>query len=153
MHKHEQKRKKGPVGPGEEESDKLESFCCHLYESHNPVTAPVFVPEELPPRYAINFVPALPVSVPAPDSVISPVPVSVPVPVPASAGYSVVSSVNFVLPAPSVPVPVPATTPAFTGYSVIFSVNFVVPAASRSVSSSTASISSLTASTSCIETT
>ena len=56
------KKEKGPVEPEkEEEEDKLESFFCHLYEFHNPVlVAPAFVPAELPPRYAINFTPAVP---------------------------------------------------------------------------------------------
>src|SRR5258706_5199548 len=57
------RREKGPVGPEKEkEEDKLESFFCHLYEFHIPVpAAPVFVPAELPARYAIKFVPAAPV--------------------------------------------------------------------------------------------
>ena len=79
------KKKKGPVEPKkEEEEDKLERFFCHLYGFHNPVpNAPVFVPAELLPRYAINFVPAvsaLPVSpktvVPISVATASPVPVS-----------------------------------------------------------------------------
>ena len=38
--------------------DKLESFFCTLYEFLNPVSnAPVFLPAEFPPRYAIDFVP------------------------------------------------------------------------------------------------
>ena len=66
------KKKKGPVEPEkekEEEKDRLELFFCQLYEFHNPVqNAPVFVPAELPPRYAIDFVPA---TVPAVPAVIS----------------------------------------------------------------------------------
>ena len=61
IHKSEKEKKKGPVGPEkEEEVDKLERLFCLIYEFHNPVqnTAPVFVPAELPPRYAINFLPA-----------------------------------------------------------------------------------------------
>ena len=56
-----EKKEKGPVAPEkEEEEDKLERFFCHLYEFHNPVpNTPVFVPAELPPRYTINFVPAV----------------------------------------------------------------------------------------------
>ena len=60
IHKSE-KKKKGPVEPEkEEEEDKLERLFCNIYEFHNPVqnAAPVFVPAELPPRYAINFLPA-----------------------------------------------------------------------------------------------
>ena len=73
------KKKKGPVEPEKEkEEDKLERFFCHLYELHNPVpNAPVFVPAELPPLYAIDFVPAasaLPVS---PKPVVPDVPGSV----------------------------------------------------------------------------
>ena len=43
------------------------SFFCHIYEFHNPVpnAAPVFVPADLPPRYAINFIPAVNAPVPA----------------------------------------------------------------------------------------
>ena len=41
--KNENKKEKGPVEPGKEEEDKLESFFCHLYEFHNPV-----VPNVLP---------------------------------------------------------------------------------------------------------
>ena len=71
----------------EKEADELELFFCHLFKFHNPdpdsSVSSVFVP----PRYAINFVPAAP----APSSV-STVPSSV------STGYSVVSSVNFVPP-------------------------------------------------------
>ena len=50
------KKEKGPVEPEkEEEEDKLESFFCHLYEFHNPVSVvPAFVPAELP------FTPAVP---------------------------------------------------------------------------------------------
>ena len=55
------KEKKGPVEPEkEEEEDKLERFFCQLHEFLNPASnAPSFVPAELPPRYAINFVPAV----------------------------------------------------------------------------------------------
>ena len=64
-----EKKKKGPVGPKkEEEEDKLERFFCHVYEFHNPApNAPSFVPAELPPRYAISFVPA---TTPVPPPVI-----------------------------------------------------------------------------------
>ena len=65
----------------EEESDKLETFFCHLYEFHNPAsTASAFVPAELLARYAIDFVPASVVSCDAvtvsPD--VSDIPVSSP---------------------------------------------------------------------------
>ena len=56
------KDKKGPAEPEkekEEEVDELERFFCHVYEFHNPVIAPVFAPAALPPRYTINFVPAV----------------------------------------------------------------------------------------------
>ena len=108
-----EKKEKGPVEPGkkEEEEDKLETFFCQLYEFHNPPVpvpvAPVFVPAELPPRYAINFVPAAP-------SVISPVVIPVPALVVSdsvmsdshvlSTDYSVISSVNFVVSDPTHPV-------------------------------------------------
>ena len=43
------KKEKGPVEPGKEEEDKLESFFGHLYEFHNPVQViPVFVPPVSP---------------------------------------------------------------------------------------------------------
>ena len=99
-----EKKKKGPVEPekeNEKETDKLELFFRHLYEFHNPVPdTPAFVPADSPPRYAIDFVPAAPVTVtpvfPSPiSSVISPV---VPTDV---TDYSVISSVNFVAPVSS----------------------------------------------------
>ena len=77
-----------------------------MYEFHNPgPNAPVFVLAELPPRYAISFVPAvsalpvtaspavpvIAVSVPSVSCVTSTATVS-------SIDYSVVSSANFVLP-------------------------------------------------------
>ena len=98
------KKEKGPVEPEKEkEEDKLERFFCHLYEFHNPVpNTPVFVPAELPPRYAIDFVPAAPAQV-AFVPAASAVPVSVPAvytapasgfPYASSTDYSVISSVN-----------------------------------------------------------
>ena len=103
MHKQD-KKKKGPVGPEKEEVvDKLETFFCNLHEFHNPVNAPAFVPAVLPPRYAIAFVPATPTS-------------------------SIASPVIPVFPAPLGSV---VTAPS-TYYSVIFSVNFVVPSVSSS---------------------
>ena len=38
----------------------MESLFCHIYDFHNPVqnAAPVSVSANLPPRYAINFIPA-----------------------------------------------------------------------------------------------
>ena len=90
--------------PGKEEEDKLESFFSHLYEFHSPVLVaplPAFLPAELPARYVISFVPAaVPryASASASASVsASDVPVSAPA-LPVSPGYSVVSSVNFVIP-------------------------------------------------------
>ena len=61
LHKIPEKKEKGPVEPEKEkEKDELEIFFCHLFEFHNPVpVAPVFVLAELPPRYAISFVPAV----------------------------------------------------------------------------------------------
>ena len=100
-----EKKEKGPVEPGKkEEEDKLETFFCQLYEFHNPPVpvpvAPVFVPADLPPRYAISFVPAAPV--------ISPVEIPVPAFVVSShvssTDYSVISSVNFVVSDPTHPV-------------------------------------------------
>ena len=109
------KEKKGPVEPEKEkEEDKLERFFCHLYEFHNPVpNAPVFVPAELPPRYAIEFVPAAP-------AVVVPV---FPIGSAPSTDYSVISSVNFVVPSVTVPV---SSLPA-SPYSVVSSANFVIP--------------------------
>ena len=94
-HSHNQLRdkKKKEQKEKEKEEDKLERFFCHLYEFHNPVpNAPVFVPAELPPRYAINFVPALPVS-PVASTAIPVFPIGS-----ASTDYSVISSANFVVP-------------------------------------------------------
>ena len=106
-----EKKKKGPVGPGEkedEEPDKIETFFCHLYDFHNPTpSAPVFVPAELPTRYMINFVPASAVSVSLSAVSVSDTPISlsavsrtsdISVPYPSSTDYSVISSVNFVAP-------------------------------------------------------
>ena len=79
----------------------MESFIGHLHEFHNPVrNTPVFVPAELPPRYAINFVPAVssPVSpelVPDVQNNVVVIPVSPIGPAP-STDYSIISSVNFV---------------------------------------------------------
>ena len=106
------KKKRKERAEKEEEEDKLEIFFCKIHEFHNPVTvAPVFVPAELPPRYAINFVPAdIPLFPRASSVVPSPVtPVTsfltVVPDVPASpvivSSYSVVSSANFVVPSPS----------------------------------------------------
>ena len=100
-----EKKETGPVGPAEkekEEEEKLETFFCKIHEFHNPVpVAPVFVPAELPPRYAINFVPAAPH-----------------IPVSASpTGYSVSVASDSAIPASHV---------SSTNYSVISSVDFVV---------------------------
>ena len=91
-----ERKKKGPVEPEKEpEPDKLERFFCHLYEFHNPVPSAPFVPANFPPRYAIEFVPALPViPVPVPDLAPS---ASVP-----SSDFSIVSSANFVVSSPPV---------------------------------------------------
>ena len=91
------KKEKGLVEPEKEEEDKLESFFSHLYEFHNSVQVvpvPVFVPAELPARYIVNFVPAaIPLYASAPASV----PVSA-LALPVSSDYSIVSSINFVIP-------------------------------------------------------
>ena len=104
-----EKKEEGPVEPGkkEEEEDKLETFFCQLYEFHNP-PVPVPVSVELPPRYAISFVPAAPAVIspgviPVPALVVSD---SVP-----STDYSVISSVNFVVSDPTHPV-IPSSPPA-----------------------------------------
>ena len=95
LHKIPEKKEKGPVEPEkgkEKETDELELFFCHLFEFHNPVPdAPAFVPAVLPPRLAIDFVPA------APDTPVftSPVAASA-VPSPVSTGYSVISSAPIV---------------------------------------------------------
>ena len=98
------KKEKGPVGPAElkteKEEDKLETFFCKVYEFHNPIpVAPAFIPAELPPRYAISFVPAAPpvVSSTRDRSVIS----SANFVVSPTTDYSVISSVNFVVPSSS----------------------------------------------------
>ena len=95
------KEKKGPVEPEKEkEEDKLERFFGHLYKFHNPVpNAPVFVPAELPPRYAIEFVPAAPAVAsvfPIGSAPTTDVP-AFPVGSTPSTDYSVISSVNFVV--------------------------------------------------------
>ena len=154
------KIEKGPVEPGkEEEEDKLESFFCHLYEFHNPVpVAPAFVPAELPPRYAINFIPAVP-SVPVSASpanlnhVISTPyviptafnPVTAPIlstPSFVPAGLPARYAIDFV-PAVSsdsvMSVPVSASS---NGYSVVSSANFVIPPSSVTVVSSSTCIES-----------
>ena len=76
MHKKE-KKKKGPIGPEkeEEEADKLEIFFCKIHDFHNPVSV---VPAEIPPRYAINFVPAAPVPLFPRASSVAPVSFNVP---------------------------------------------------------------------------
>ena len=91
-----EKKKKGPVEPGKEEEDKLETFFCHIYEFHNPTTptVPAFVPAELPARFVIGFVPA---RVPGSPSFSAPSVVSHTFPASASVDYSVVSSANFVV--------------------------------------------------------
>ena len=101
-----EKKEKGPVEPGkEEEEDKLETFFCQLYEFHNPpVSVPDFIPAELPPRYAINFVPASHAaerSAVSPASVVSNNVSATPPVAPNNvsddaADFSVVSSVNFI---------------------------------------------------------
>ena len=121
------KREKGPVGPGEEEKekeeeDKLETFFCKIHEFHIPVpVAPVFVPAELPPRYAISFVPAAAIT-PGSVNAASPVVVSVP-----PSPYSVVSSANVAVPVPSAP-----RSATSSPFSVVSSANFVFPATSAS---------------------
>ena len=116
-----EKKKKGPVEPGkEEETDKLESFFCHIYEFHNPTPiAPAFVPAELPARFAINFVPVSGSPSCSAPSVAS---------ASASVDCSVVSSANLVVPSfPSVVFP-PASAPYadnVSEFSVVSSANFL----------------------------
>ena len=130
----EKKKKEGPVGPEkEEEEDKMESFFYHVYEFHNPVpNAPAFVPAEVPPRYAIDFVPAV--------SAVTPMPVVVPA---VSNVPSVVSAVTTFVPAefparyaikfvPAIVPDVPPVSPVIvssssSSYSVVSSANFVIP--------------------------
>ena len=124
------------VTPEKEEEDKLERFFYHMYDFHNPVpNAPVFVPAELPPRYAISFVPAVsavPVIASPAVPVIAVPSVSVPIPVLTSAsvpvGYSVVSSVNFIVPSFPNDVSPPVSAPYadnVSEFSVVSSANFV----------------------------
>ena len=138
-----EKKKKGPVEPEKEtekEPDRLELFFCHLYEFHNPApNAPAFVPAELPPRYAIDFVPAAsalhtPAVVPSP-----------PVLVPSSSDYSVAA-------APVTASPVVPGIAVSVNLSVVSSANFVLPISSSpsSSSSSSAPIHSSSSSSSCI---
>ena len=106
-------------GAGETETEKLESFFCHLYEFHNPASitsAPVFVPAELPPRYSINFVPSVPVPVPASVSVSASTPVSASF-LP-STEFSIVSPANFVNASDDVVI-APAASVSSTDYSVV----------------------------------
>ena len=113
----------------------------HLHEFHNPApNASGFVPADLPLRYAIDFVPAAPVSHTPVVFSTSASPVNFVAPVipsaSASTDYSVISSVNFVAPAvPSAPAssdfsmnfvaPNVPSASASTDYSVISSINFV----------------------------
>ena len=118
-----EKKEKGPVGSAktetEKEEDKLETFFCKIHEFHNPApVAPVFIPAELPPRYAISFLPAAPV-VP-----VSSIPASSVAPVFVLADSPPVPAVSATVSASPV-VPVNAS-PASTVYSVISSVNFVI---------------------------
>ena len=128
IHKKPAKEKKGPVEPEkEEEVDELERLFCHIYEFHNPVPAPaVFVPAELPPRYAINLVPALPVIASPAVPVISPVVPAISSVAPAisavaasSSVYPVVSSANLVFPTVS--------ADSSDSFSVVSSANFFPP--------------------------
>ena len=106
--KNKRKKQKGLVEP-EKELDKLELFFCQLYEFHNPVTAaPAFVPADLPPRYAINFVPAAPV-----------IPV---VPSPSTSSASAFAPLSF---SASVPAPVSGPAPVADDFSVVSSANFI----------------------------
>ena len=97
----------------EEEGDLLGAFFFYIYEFlsafSNPPTSPrVFVPAELPARYAIAFVPAAFVasfSASGSSSVVSAT---------SSVRYSVVSSANFVPAIPVFPAPVPSS-PACIG--------------------------------------
>ena len=111
------KKKKGPVEPeDEEEEDKLETFFCNLYEFHNPVpNAPVFVQAELPPRYAINFVPASNVSTSPAVPPVTALPAVLPV-LPVLPALPILSAL-----------PVTPSGSVSTEYSVISSANFVVP--------------------------
>ena len=143
------RKKKGPVEPEkEEEEDRLESFFCHLHEFHNPVrNVPSFVPAELPPRYAINFVPAIvfdspvvPAS-PAASLIVSavhnpvrnvpgfvPATVSAPPVVPAS------SAASLVVPASAINA---SSVVSDSDFSVISSINFVPVSAFNSCIDST----------------
>ena len=132
-HKPSEKKKKGPVEPGKEgESDKLETFFCHIYEFHNPTpSSPAFVPAELPARYAINFV--SPCSAPSVASHVFPTAST-------SVDYSVVSSANFVVPS-AVSSVTPVVTPVVSSITPV--VSSVTPVAS-SVNSVVGSASSVT---------
>ena len=98
IQKQPEKKKKGPVEPEKEkekEKDEMEDFFCQIHEFLIPTPAPaVFVQAALPPRYAINFVPAnVHVSAsPSPYPVVS----SPNFVVPPCTDFSVVSSANFV---------------------------------------------------------
>ena len=107
----------------------METFFCRLHEFHNPpVLAPVSTPAVLPPRYAINFVPATTVSVPASA------PVSDSASVSASASAFASASVSASVTAPpgashisSTDYSAASSVNSSTDYSVVSSVNFVLP--------------------------
>ena len=114
----EKKKKKGPVEPEKEkdkEVDELESFFGHIYEFHFPTPVhAAFVPAELPPRYAIAFVPALSTAPPVlPVSTVLPVPVS---PVTTSSVHSAISAIS---------VSAISASNAGSDFSVVSSANFI----------------------------
>ena len=122
-HSRDKKKKKGDVGTEkekeEEEGERLANFFYTLHDFLAPINVPanIFVPAELPARYAIDFVPAsaIPavnlvvsssaIAVPVVSSSAVAVPVSTPPVIVSSSDYSVVSSANFILPACIEPTP------------------------------------------------
>ena len=93
------KKEKGLVEPAKEkekEEDKLERFFCHLYEFHNPVPTPVPAPvptstaTTVPVSHIATAIPVFPVGSAQND-------------------FSIISSVNFVVPLVTIPVSSPSS--------------------------------------------
>ena len=108
-HSRDKKKKKGDVGTEkekeEEEGERLANFFYAIHQLFVPsVPANVFVPAELPTRYAIEFVPAVAVVTP---------PVTSSSVVYSATDYSAVSA------------PAIASSASSSDYSVVSSVNFI----------------------------
>ena len=150
-HKPPAKKKKGPVEPEKEEEEKLERFFCHIYEFHNPVPEPVFVPAALPPQYAINFVPAVNATSVIASSVAASASVTAPS-VTASASATAFASASVHNSAPVLTPPFPFPSSPSTDFSIVSSANFVAVSDGPVISSASFAVPVPT-STSCIEST